>query len=541
MPQIRDWTIRARLLLAFVGILIPYLALAGVGLLGVRVLWQSVQSAHDETMRGVKLPADLQVAILQLVMPPNDFLITGDPREREVFEHRLARVHEVFARAETSHHHAPEERQLLETVKSQIPRLEALGREILALSDPRKDRAAWARMKALDGLAEEPAALLTQVREIALREIEEGVEQGAAKLRRLLAVGIATLILSVVGGLASAFILSDWLGRPILAITEGSRRMGEGDLSHRLETRTGGELRAAALAFNKMAERLEASALENARLNEQVAEYAKGLERKVEERAQALQAAQLQLVQSEKLAAVGTLAAGVAHELNQPLMVIRGYAQELLADPRIADPEIQEDLRRIEGQTGRMVAIIVHLRDFSRQSKGQRQATDLNQVVTQAFTFVGQQLKLRNIAVVQELTPGLPPVWADTLQIEQVLLNLITNARDAVEGAGTGTLTIRTAPTEDGRVALSVTDTGPGIPPEVRARMFDPFYTTKEVGKGTGLGLSICHGIVQEHGGEIQVESPVENGRGSRFTLRLPCAPRPAEDGVARAEGRARP
>ena len=267
-----------------------------------------------------------------------------------------------------------------------------------------------------------------------------------------------------------------------------------------------------------------ALAIDNARLYEEVSGQAKELERRVEERTKALKETQTKLIQSGKLAAVGTLAAGVAHELNQPLMVIRGYAQELVADERITDPELREDLGRIESQTSRMSAIITHLRDFSRQSKGKRQITDLNAVVTHAFTFLGQQLKAWNIAVVQELDPALPTAWADALQIEQVLLNLVTNARDAMAAAGKGAIIIRTRPTSDGRVALSVADTGPGIPPEIRSRIFEPFFTTKEVGKGTGLGLSICHGIMEEHGGELQVESPWADGRGARFTLVLPIS-----------------
>jgi len=264
--------------------------------------------------------------------------------------------------------------------------------------------------------------------------------------------------------------------------------------------------------------------IDNARLYDEVTEYAKDLEQKVEERTKALKETQVQLVQSGKLAAVGTLAAGVAHELNQPLMVIRGYAQELVADERITDKEIREDLGRIEAQTTRMSAIITHLRDFSRQSKGARQVTDLNQVVTHAFTFLGQQLKARNIDVVQELDAALPKVWADPLQIEQVLLNLVTNARDAMEKAGRGMITIRTEAIQNAWVALSVTDTGPGISRDLQGRIFDPFFTTKEVGKGTGLGLSICHGIAEEHGGELRVESPAAGGRGARFTVVLPVS-----------------
>lgn len=169
-----------------------------------------------------------------------------------------------------------------------------------------------------------------------------------------------------------------------------------------------------------------------------------------------------------------------------------------------------------------MAVIINDLRDFSRWSKGRRQVTDLNQVVRDVLTLLGQQLKDGNIASTQELDPALPTVWADPLQIEQVLLNLVTNARDAMKEVGTGTVTVRTELAQGSRVWFSVTDTGPGIPGDIQTRIFEPFFTTKEVGKGIGLGLSICHGIVEEHGGELTVDSPVADGRGARFTIVLP-------------------
>jgi signal transduction histidine kinase len=216
-------------------------------------------------------------------------------------------------------------------------------------------------------------------------------------------------------------------------------------------------------------------------------------------------------------------------------MVIRGYVQELLVDERITDPEIQEDLRRIEAQTGRMDAIIKHLRGFSRESTLRRQCIDLNQVVRDAFTFLAQQLKLRGVEVVYELAPTLPSVWGDPLQLEQVVLNLVTNARDAMEGGADRTLTIRTEQKGPETVSLQVVDTGSGIQSALQERIFDPFFTTKEIGKGTGLGLSICHGIIQAHGGKIEVESPVTGKRGTRFNVLLPCR---ATD---RGEGSARP
>ncbi len=263
-----------------------------------------------------------------------------------------------------------------------------------------------------------------------------------------------------------------------------------------------------------------AIAIENARLYQQAQEQAVVLEQRVEERTKALKEAQAELVQSAKLAAMGTLAAGVAHELNQPLTVIRGYAQGLLADAGL-DPEVKADLDRIQAQTGRMAKIINHLRDFSRQAKGTFEPVALNDVIEAAFSLLTQQLRLRNVRVVTELDPGLPVIRGDRVQLEQVFINLITNARDAMQSHNGGRLTVKTRGA-DPFVEAIVADTGPGIPEGIRARIFDPFFTTKEVGQGTGLGLSISYGIVRDHGGEIRAET--RPGWGAVFVVRLPMA-----------------
>jgi len=260
-----------------------------------------------------------------------------------------------------------------------------------------------------------------------------------------------------------------------------------------------------------------AIAIENAQLYRQVHDHAETLERRVEERTSALKEAQAELVQSAKLAAVGMLAAGVAHELTQPLTIIRGYAQ-LVVEEELTE-KAKAALDHIQAQSVRMAKIINHLREFSRQTKGAYEAVALNEVVEAAFLMLRQHLRLRKIDVAQRLQPALPAIWGDRFQLEQVFINLITNARDAMQAQGGGRLTVTTR-VVNSSVEAAVADTGPGVPADIRDRIFDPFFTTKEVGEGTGLGLSISDRIIREHGGEIRVANRPEGG--AEFVVRLP-------------------
>ena len=267
MMRVRSWGVRTRLILAFAGVLVPYLALAGIGAAGFRLLWQRVDAMREEVVADLRVAANLQVALLNLLMPANDYLSTGDPAERDRFEQRLARVHEILARLEGVHaQHGAEERQLFAAVRRELLQIEALSRQILAVPDPRGDQVAAATMRALDQLGERAAADLDRVRQISEREMMEEIEGGLALIRRLIAVGFVAVLLSVAGGMALALIFAGWVGRPILAIAESSRRMAAGDLAQRVEVRAGGELGEAARAFNEMAARLAASTKESARL-----------------------------------------------------------------------------------------------------------------------------------------------------------------------------------------------------------------------------------------------------------------------------------
>ena len=231
--------------------------------------------------------------------------------------------------------------------------------------------------------------------------------------------------------------------------------------------------------------------------------------------------AQEQLLQSEKMSAIGQLISGVAHELNNPLTAILGYAQ-LLENEEIP-PRAQDFVQKLYKQAQRTHKIVQNLLSFSRQRKPQRQQVDLRRVLEDTLALRDYDMKLNNIVVEREFQPNLPDVLGDEHQLEQVFLNIINNAADAVlETARGGNFRVRIY-AENEHVCAEFHDSGPGI--KDPKRIFDPFYTTKSVGKGTGLGLSICYGILKEHGGSITASNHPQGG--AIFRVRLPAAPRP--------------
>jgi two-component system NtrC family sensor kinase len=229
-----------------------------------------------------------------------------------------------------------------------------------------------------------------------------------------------------------------------------------------------------------------------------------------------------QLLQREKLAAVGQLVSGVAHELNNPLAGVLAFAQLLEAAPG-SEEEQREAIHAIHKEAKRAARIVSNLLLFARERDPERTRTDLNAVVVDALELRRYVLRTQQVEVVTDLEPSLPAVWADPFQLQQVVLNFITNAEYALKGVEREkVITLRTW-FADNRVCASVADNGTGIEAEVVDRVFNPFFTTKEVGEGTGLGLSISHGIIRQHGGHIGVESVA--GKGATFTIDLPLSP----------------
>jgi two-component system NtrC family sensor kinase len=266
------------------------------------------------------------------------------------------------------------------------------------------------------------------------------------------------------------------------------------------------------------------------------------------------------MMQTDKMAALGQLVSGIAHELNNPLTSIMGYAQLLLArSPGRRDAtsgrylsaatfrDILRDAEHIYREAERAGHIVKNLLLFSREMPPERSAVDLNEIVERTLALRSYELKVENIRVDLQFDPSLPPTLADPHQLQQVVLNLLVNAEQAIlsstngarqpssarseamASADQGSIRIRThtpAGSQPPRIALSISDTGPGIPPDIAARVFDPFFTTKPMGVGTGLGLSIVYGIVREHGGDIYLETPSspseETSHGATFVVELP-------------------
>jgi len=311
---------------------------------------------------------------------------------------------------------------------------------------------------------------------------------------------------------------------PLRDLEGGAQRLSAGNLDQPIPVRSDDEFGKLACSFNSMT-----NALRNSRA--ELRDLAYTLEQKVERRTQELQRAQAETVRGEKLASVGLLASGVAHELNNPLTGILTFSHLLRRKMPDTSPDA-EDMDLVIRETKRCAAIIKRLLDFAREKQPEKKFNDINQIIEDTVRIVERPAHLRNIDITMALDRKLPLIWIDADQIKQVIMNMIVNAQHAVEEKGSITISTRRAAeprssTQSAEpvpmVEISIVDTGCGIPEKNLRRIFDPFFTSKEVGKGTGLGLSVSHGIVEAHGGIIEVQSKV--GEGTTFSVFLPLTP----------------
>ena len=315
---------------------------------------------------------------------------------------------------------------------------------------------------------------------------------------------MAFLAIALLGALVAfglAYFISGRISVSIKKLAAASEQVAHGNLDARVEIRSQDELRELADAFNFMAAALK-------KRDEKVREFTTR-----------------RIMESERLAHIGQLAAGVAHEINNPLQGIVTYSH-LLLERVSTENGTRQSLEKIVKQANRCRDIIRGLLDFARQRKPEKRLSNVNRVLEECVSLVDNQVLFHNIQIVQHLSPNLPQVFMDPSQIQQVFMNMILNADEAMNGGGQLTLTTRHVPA-DGAVEAEFTDSGHGIKEEDLDRIFSPFFTTKEVGHGTGLGLAISYGIVKEHKGTITVES--EEGHGATFTIRLPLSSEPED------------
>lgn len=308
-------------------------------------------------------------------------------------------------------------------------------------------------------------------------------------------VFLAIVLGTTVASLILLFIATSWVLRPVHHVVVMAQRVIGGDLTARVGIRPPGEMGVLCRAIDSMAEA-------------------------VAEREEMITSdAQRQIGRSEQLASVGRLAAGVAHEINNPLTGVLAFA-DMLRDKENMDDEDRQDLDLIIRETKRVREIVRGLLDFARETPFVKKPIDINDLIRQTLRLLGRRGAFQNVYTVEDLDEELPAISADRNQLQQVLMNLVLNACEAM--ADGGTLMVASS-RRDERVVVKVTDTGCGINPEQINQIFEPFYTSKPVGKGTGLGLSVSYGILQQHGGTLEVES-VPN-MGSTFTITLPIEP----------------
>jgi len=359
-------------------------------------------------------------------------------------------------------------------------------------------------------------------------------EVSSMKYRVMLVTGVEITLI----GLLIIYFTRRFLSRPIEKLIAGAKAVSHMELDKPVGVDDSSEeIFELASAFEVMRERL-GSALH------EINEFTESLEIKVEERTRQLQAAQKKLLHNDRLASLGQLSASVAHEINNPISGVLNLSmllQRMLKADGIPPERIEEFrkyLAQVTSETTRVGRIVSDLLAFSRRSKPQRAPADLNRIVRSTLSLVQHKMKLSNVEVETRLKEDLPAAPCDASQVQQVALNLLLNAAEATQTKSERRVTVETA-LADGAVTLTVSDNGEGIPAENLSKIFDPFFTTKSEGKGVGLGLAVSYGIIQAHGGDIEVKS--QPGQGTSFTVSLPleqpAAPlEPALLGLARKE-----
>ena len=308
---------------------------------------------------------------------------------------------------------------------------------------------------------------------------------------------------------------------PLADLQDGAARLAAGDLENQIPVRSNDEFGQLANSFNSMMRALRKSRGE-------LEEWGRTLEQKVKDATLELQLAQAEAARGEKLASVGLLAAGIAHELNNPLTGVLTFSHLVRKQMPDGSPEA-EDMDLVIQETKRCAVIIRRLLDFARDKTPEKNFSSLNALVEQTTQLISQSAKIAEVDIILDLDPVLPSAWIDEDLVKQVIMNLLVNAQHASRREGritvrTGVHQPRHAADSDAGVEpmieLAVTDTGCGIPEENLQRIFDPFFTTKGVGKGTGLGLSVSHGTIAAHGGVFEVDSEVDVG--TEFRIYLP-------------------
>jgi two-component system NtrC family sensor kinase len=505
-----------RLVLASLAVTVPgTLLLGAVTFRSIHSL-ASVNRELEEIGFSLEATQALHLALTQAAVPARQVLMgSADvPELRRDFQQRITELQQrLRSCGSTACHGSPRSpREMAASLVPEVSRLRAEGLQIFADAGAAAPLASSQYMRRLDEPVATASAHLQNMSDGLVRRVED-LRQHSRQVRS--SASALTVILTLIVVLIAcgvAFVVARRISRPVHELLNGTRRVMAGDWTNPVRVHDSGEIGELTASFNNMVDELRTH-------RDRLEQYSRTLEERVRERTLQLNHTREALVQSEKLASVGLLASGVAHELNNPLTSVLMNTHLLLEDVGPESP-MSKYLRRIDADAGRCKRIIEDLRAFSRRRELQKESSQVRSVIEQALATLMFELRRREIRVHPEIADDLPPVLWDAQRMTQVLTNLFTNAAQAMSTGGT--LDIR-AQRQNGWLVLETCDTGPGIKPEHRSRIFDPFFTTKQ--DGTGLGLSICYGIVQEHGGRIEVETTTadetEPGQRTGTTMRI--------------------
>lgn len=337
---------------------------------------------------------------------------------------------------------------------------------------------------------------------------------------------LLTVLLIILLGASLTFFTLHLVNRPVNELLRHTSRLAKGQLDCEMVPTSNDELGELMRAFQLMTNNLRQA-------RNELEDWGRTLEEKVEERSEALQRMQMQLVHTEKLASLGELVAGIAHEINNPLSGILIFSSLVTKDKRL-DPSLQKDMETISNEAQRCAGIVKGLLEFARDSQPKMITCDINQILIDSLRLLECQSVFQNVVILRQLGNNLSPIMADQNQLKQVFINILINAGQAMQDLKRGELRIstRTDETTGDGILITIKDSGQGVPEDQLNKLFDPFFTTKGTG-GTGLGLSVSYGIIQAHGGTIKVDSAV--GVGTTFTIRLPYWTEPITTGTATA------
>jgi signal transduction histidine kinase len=502
-------SLSAKLILGFLLVALPAVGImGGISFYAFRDLTQ-VNSDLRQISQSLEAVRDLEVALFRTAMPLSEFLVDGSAGEDRRLQQLISDVEVRVKRCADDACHGSA-RQPGEMARGLVPYIQGIKDRATILFGSMKpgsqrDRARLVRE--INQQGDEVGRQLDRMSSALLLRVESLQGQSREVDRRARGLMLASIFLVVGLAVLTAYFISRQLLRPIHELLLGTKHVMEGDMGYRVDVGKRDETAELARSFNAMAEEIQG--------------HRERLEKMVQAKTEELKRAQDSLLRSEKLASIGLLASGVAHELNNPLTSILMNANLVMEE--VGDQSaLYLELKRISDDTLRCKRIIDDLRDFSRRHELQIRPTNLNKVVMDTLGFVAHQLKLQGIEVTNDLDLRIPLIPCDPDRTKQVLMNVFINAIQAMPQGGS--LAVRTV-LRDRFAEIAVGDTGPGIPEEIKGRIFDPFFTTKS--EGTGLGLSIAYRIVEEHGGKIEVESqpggqdPTEAAGSPGTTIRL--------------------